>query len=81
MRARRRRRRCFTGIYGGYFGAAQGIILLALLRLCFDDDLQRAHAGSPNVLVPGALGATASRAVLDVDRLSPSAAPLRARRR
>src|SRR3954452_19429358 len=31
----------FTGVYGGYFGAAQGIILLALLRLCFDDDLQR----------------------------------------
>ena len=24
-----------VGIYGGYFGAAQGIILMSLLRLCF----------------------------------------------
>jgi uncharacterized protein len=39
----------FTGIYGGYFGAAQGIILLAVLRLCFDDDLQRLN-GVKNVL-------------------------------
>lgn len=39
-----------TGIYGGYFGAAQGIILLALLRLSFDDDLQRLN-GVKNVLV------------------------------
>jgi len=31
----------FTGIYGGYFGAAQGVILMSLLRLCFPDDLQR----------------------------------------
>ena len=38
-----------TGIYGGYFGAAQGIILLALLRLCFADDLQRLN-GVKNVL-------------------------------
>jgi uncharacterized membrane protein YfcA len=38
-----------TGIYGGYFGAAQGIILLAILRLCFDDDLQRLN-GVKNVL-------------------------------
>src|SRR3954465_4817980 len=28
-----------TGIYGGYFGAAQGVILLAVLRLAFADDL------------------------------------------
>jgi uncharacterized protein len=33
-----------TGIYGGYFGAAQGVILLAVLRLCFADDLQRLNA-------------------------------------
>jgi uncharacterized membrane protein YfcA len=38
-----------TGVYGGYFGAAQGIILLAVLRLCFDDDLQRLN-GVKNVL-------------------------------
>ena len=33
-----------TGIYGGYFGAAQGVILLAVLRLAFTDDLQRLNA-------------------------------------
>jgi uncharacterized membrane protein YfcA len=33
-----------TGIYGGYFGAAQGVILLAVLRLCFADDLQKLNA-------------------------------------
>jgi uncharacterized membrane protein YfcA len=33
-----------TGIYGGYFGAAQGIILMSLLRWCFPDDLQRLNA-------------------------------------
>jgi uncharacterized protein len=38
-----------TGIYGGYFGAAQGIILMSLLRLCFDEDLQRLN-GVKNVL-------------------------------
>ena len=30
-----------TGIYGGYFGAAQGVILIALLAIFIDDDLQR----------------------------------------
>ncbi len=33
-----------TGIYGGYFGAAQGILLLAILGLSLDDDLQRINA-------------------------------------
>jgi uncharacterized protein len=33
-----------TGIYGGYFGAAQGVILLAVLRIAFADDLQRLNA-------------------------------------
>jgi len=33
-----------TGIYGGYFGAAQGIILIALLSIFLDDDLQRLNA-------------------------------------
>lgn len=32
------------GIYGGYFGAAQGILLLAVLGLTLDDDLQRVNA-------------------------------------
>lgn len=33
-----------TGIYGGYFGAAQGIILLAVLDLSLPDGLQRVNA-------------------------------------
>jgi uncharacterized membrane protein YfcA len=33
-----------TGIYGGYFGAAQGIILISLLRLCFAEHLQVLNA-------------------------------------
>ena len=33
-----------TGIYGGYFGAAQGIMLLAILGLGLDDELQRTNA-------------------------------------
>ena len=33
-----------AGVYGGYFGAAQGILLLAILGLTLDDDLQRLNA-------------------------------------
>jgi hypothetical protein len=33
-----------TGVYGGYFGAAQGIMLLAVLGLSLDEDLQRVNA-------------------------------------
>ncbi|MGE4427557.1 MAG: sulfite exporter TauE/SafE family protein [Solirubrobacteraceae bacterium] len=39
-----------VGIYGGYFGAAQGVILLAALRLLLPDGLQRLN-GLKNVLV------------------------------
>lgn len=38
-----------TGIYGGYFGAAQGIILIAILGIFLDDELQRLNA-TKNVL-------------------------------
>jgi hypothetical protein len=38
-----------TGVYGGYFGAAQGVILIALLAIFIDDDLQRLN-GAKNVL-------------------------------
>ncbi len=38
-----------TGIYGGYFGAAQGVILIALLAVFIDDDLQRLN-GTKNAL-------------------------------
>jgi uncharacterized membrane protein YfcA len=33
-----------TGIYGGYFGAAQGVILLALLGIFIAENLQRLNA-------------------------------------
>ncbi len=33
-----------TGVYGGYFGAAQGIILLAILGVALAQDLQRTNA-------------------------------------
>jgi len=38
-----------TGVYGGYFGAAQGVILIALLGIFVDDSLQRLN-GTKNVL-------------------------------
>ena len=40
-----------TGIYGGYFGAAQGVILISLLAIFIDDDLQRLN-GTKNVAGP-----------------------------
>jgi uncharacterized protein len=33
-----------SGIYGGYFGAAQGILMLSILGLTIDDELQRLNA-------------------------------------
>ena len=33
-----------SGVYGGYFGAAQGILLLAILGLALDEELQRINA-------------------------------------
>ena len=38
-----------TGVYGGYFGAAQGVLLLAVLGIGLDDELQR-HNAVKNVL-------------------------------
>jgi hypothetical protein len=38
-----------TGIYGGYFGAAQGVILISLLAIFIEDDLQRLN-GTKNAL-------------------------------
>jgi uncharacterized membrane protein YfcA len=34
----------FAGIYGGYFGAAQGVILLATLAVFVPDELKRSNA-------------------------------------
>jgi uncharacterized membrane protein YfcA len=47
-----------TGIYGGYFGAAQGVILIALLGIFLADDLQRLN-GLKNLLA-GAVNAAAA---------------------
>ena len=33
-----------TGVYGGYFGAAQGVLLIGLLGVALDDGLQRINA-------------------------------------
>jgi uncharacterized protein len=38
-----------AGIYGGYFGAAQGVLLIAVMGLLLDEDLQRVNAAK-NVL-------------------------------
>lgn len=38
-----------TGVYGGYFGAAQGVLLMAVLGTGVDDSLQRLNAAK-NVL-------------------------------
>jgi len=35
---------CAIGVYGGYFGAAQGILTLALLGLAIEDGIQRLNA-------------------------------------
>ncbi len=47
-----------TGVYGGYFGAAQGVILLALLGIFISEDLQRLN-GVKNVLALVANGVAA----------------------
>jgi uncharacterized membrane protein YfcA len=49
---------CGAGVYGGYFGAAQGIILIAVMGIFLDDELQRLNAGK-NVLAM-TVNATAS---------------------
>jgi hypothetical protein len=38
-----------TGVYGGYFGAAQGVLQMAILGIGVDDDVQR-HNALKNVL-------------------------------
>ena len=45
-----------TGVYGGYFGAAQGVILIALLGIFLDDGLQRLNAAKNVLAGPGQRG-------------------------
>lgn len=47
-----------TGVYGGYFGAAQGVLLVGLLGVFLTDTLQRLNAAK-NVLVTIVNGAAA----------------------
>ncbi len=47
-----------TGVYGGYFGAAQGIILLALFGIALPEDMQRLNA-LKNVLAGAVNGVAA----------------------
>jgi uncharacterized protein len=57
-----------TGIYGGYFGAAQGVILLALLGVFFGGDMTEVN-GIKNVLatVANIVSALLFIAIADVD--------------
>ena len=57
-----------AGVYGGYFGAAQGVLLMAILGIGVDDDLQR-HNATKNVLalLVNFVAAIVFIAVADVD--------------
>ena len=55
-----------TGIYGGYFGAAQGVILLALLGIFIAENVQRLNAVK-NVLALIANGVAAALFVFFAD--------------
>jgi uncharacterized protein len=57
-----------TGVYGGYFGAAQGVLLIGLLGVAFTDPLQRLNAVK-NVLAAlvNAIAAVVFIAVSHVD--------------
>jgi uncharacterized membrane protein YfcA len=55
-----------TGVYGGYFGAAQGVILISLLGIFIADTLQRLN-GVKNVLALVANGVAAILFVLVAD--------------
>ena len=46
---------CGSGIYGGYFGAAQGVLMIGLLGIFLDEPLQRIN-GLKNVLTSWSTG-------------------------
>ncbi|WP_433436694.1 sulfite exporter TauE/SafE family protein [Nonomuraea sp. CA-141351] len=60
-----------AGVYGGYFGAAQGVLLIGLLGSFLDDHLQRVNAAK-NVLalIVNAVAAVLFVAVAHVDWLA-----------
>lgn len=59
-----------TGVYGGYFGAAQGVLLMAVMGTGIDESLQRINAVK-NVLAAGvnAVAGLIFALVADVDWL------------
>ena len=63
-----------TGVYGGYFGAAQGVLLIGLLGIAFTDGLQRVNAAK-NVLA-GLVNGTAAVVFIAVSHVAWGAAAL-----
>ena len=59
-----------AGVYGGYFGAAQGVLLMAILGIGVADSMQR-HTATKNVLalLVNAVAAVVFIAVADIDWL------------
>ena len=57
-----------AGVYGGYFGAAQGVLLMAIMGIGVPDDLQRLNA-TKNVLalLVNGVAAVVFIAVADID--------------
>lgn len=57
-----------AGVYGGYFGAAQGVLLMAILGIGVADSMQR-HTATKNVLalLVNAVAAVVFIAVADID--------------
>jgi len=63
-----------TGIYGGYFGAAQGVLLIGLLGVWYNESLQRVNAAK-NVLA-GVVNGTAAVVFIAVTHVAWGAAAL-----
>ena len=63
-----------TGIYGGYFGAAQGVLLMGIVGLFLDETLQRLNAAK-NVLT-GLVNFTAALLFIAVGQVAWDAAGL-----
>ena len=61
-----------AGVYGGYFGAAQGVLLIAILGLGVAESLQRINA-TKNVLA-GLVNAVAALVFITISEVSWSAA-------
>jgi hypothetical protein len=63
-----------TGVYGGYFGAAQGVLLMAIMGILVNDSLQRLN-GLKNVLA-GLANAVAAVVFIAASHLDWAAAGL-----